>query len=156
MLLEDQEYFANNLYSTDRHHSFIKKLEQNIGASIDFRIAEMPIFINNSLRKKLENYAKEIIIECIDLHSDSRYNNHIPELYKVPHQSSKPLFLLLILQLLKMQMANTFLKLSNYRVFHHYLDISIFMQIQYCRNIHLLIIIAPTYLIIQMKNIFHY
>jgi len=92
MLLEDQEYFANNLYSTDRHHSFIKKLEQNIGASIDFRIAEMPIFINNSLRKKLENYAKEIIIECIDLQSDSRYNNHIPELYKVPHQSSKPLF----------------------------------------------------------------
>ncbi len=92
MLLEDQEYFANHLYSAERHHSFIKKLEQNIGASIDFRIAEMPIFVNNSLKKKLENYAKEIIIECIDLQSDSRYNNQIPELYKVPHQSSKPLF----------------------------------------------------------------
>ena len=92
MLLEDQEHFANTLYSAERHHSFIKKLEQNIGASIDFRIAEMPIFVNNSLRKKLEKYAKEIIIECVDLQNNSKYNNQIPELFKVPHQSSKPLF----------------------------------------------------------------
>lgn len=92
MLLEDQEHFANTLYSAERHHSFIKKLEQNIGASIDFRIAEMPIFVNNSLRKKLEKYAKEIIIECVDLLNNSKYNNQIPELFKVPHQSSKPLF----------------------------------------------------------------
>lgn len=92
MLLEDQEHFANTLYSAERHHSFIKKLEHNIGASIDFRIAEMPIFVNNSLRKKLEKYAKEIIIECVDLQNNSKYNNQIPELFKVPHQSSKPLF----------------------------------------------------------------
>ena len=92
MIPEMQSYFKNELFSESKHAEFLFQLNQACGVPIEFRVAEMPIFISNDMQAKLEQSAVDIIKACIDQSYLSIAKKAIPDAFNVPNQSGKPLF----------------------------------------------------------------
>lgn len=92
MIPDMQSYFKNQLFSEEKHAEFLSQLEKACGVPIEFRVAEMPIFIGKDMQIKLEQSAIDIIKAC----SEPRYldivRKSIPDAFHVPNQSAKPLF----------------------------------------------------------------
>ncbi|MFZ9977420.1 MAG: hypothetical protein ACO3GR_04960 [Candidatus Kapaibacteriota bacterium] len=87
-----QSYFKNELYSDVKHAEFLTELNRACGIPIEFRVAEMPIFIGKDMQLKLEQSAVDIIKACIDPHHISYSTQAIPDAFNVPNQTQKPLF----------------------------------------------------------------
>jgi hypothetical protein len=51
----------NESFDRAKYESFIQSLQKDCNQSIDFRVAESPVFIPKQLQKKLENACQEII-----------------------------------------------------------------------------------------------
>jgi len=92
MIPRMQSYFKNELYSDAKHAEFLSKLNIACGIPIEFRIAEMPIFVGKDMQSMLEQSAIDIIKACSDPKQCSIAKNAIPDAFTVPHQSDKPLF----------------------------------------------------------------
>ena len=92
MIPEMQAYFNNKLYSDKKHAEFLSQLNHACGVPIEFRVAEMPIFIGNDMQAKLEQSAIDIIKACIDPQYLTIAKRAIPDAFNVPNQSVKPLF----------------------------------------------------------------
>ena len=89
---EMQTYFKEHLFTDAKHEQFLHALQESCGSSIEFRVAEMPIFVQDSLRLQLEQSSKEILKLCIKHKYSYQETTTIPHKYKVPNQSRVPLF----------------------------------------------------------------
>lgn len=89
---EMQSYFKDHLYTEAKHKRFLHELQTSCGSPIDFRIAEMPIFVDYAMRTKLVEYAIEILKLSIQAHRNLDNTNPIPNKYNVPNESDNPLF----------------------------------------------------------------
>ncbi len=92
MIPNMQSYFNNELFSDVKHAEFLSQLDIACGVPIEFRVAEMPIFIGKDVQFKLEKSAVDIIKACLDPKHLSIAKNAIPDAFNVPNQSNKPLF----------------------------------------------------------------
>lgn len=87
-----QTYFSKSLFSEEKHDQFLRELAISCGTSIEFRVAEMPIFVNESMRAELCQSAIAIAKMCRDHQQHTMIGNPIPPSYNVPNESEKPLF----------------------------------------------------------------
>ena len=92
MIPNMQSYFNTELFSDAKHAEFLTQLNIACGVPIEFRVAEMPIFIGKDLQFKLEQSAIDIIKACIDPKHLAIAKTAIPDEFNVPNQSNKPLF----------------------------------------------------------------
>ncbi len=92
MIPDMQSYFTNTLFSEVKHAEFLSQLKKACGVPIEFRVAEMPIFISKGMQIKLEQSAIDIIKACIDPAYLTIAKKAIPDAFNVPNQSRKPLF----------------------------------------------------------------
>jgi hypothetical protein len=89
---EMQTYFTNTLFSQAKHAEFLQQLDIACGVPIEFKVAEMPIFIGPALQKELEESAIDILKACVDPAHLTIAKQAIPTEFNVPNQATKPLF----------------------------------------------------------------
>ncbi|NQW30351.1 MAG: hypothetical protein HQ472_07560 [Ignavibacteria bacterium] len=78
---------------TDKsYNGFVREMNEWVGYEIEYRICEMPIFVSDNFRRKLEKAAVDIIVQSADAKVVARTDGTIEERYNVPHQSTTPLF----------------------------------------------------------------
>jgi len=87
-----QTYFRNSLFTEEKHAQFLQELAKSCGSPIEFRVAEMPIFVNETMREELCTSAIDIAKMCRDHQKSTIFGNPIPTAYNVPNESEKPLF----------------------------------------------------------------
>jgi hypothetical protein len=92
MLNRYQREYADSLYSPEKHHALIARLERELGLHIEFRITEMPVFVSHTLRKKIEASAIAICEQCADPAYIVQSAPALEPRYTVPNEHPKPLF----------------------------------------------------------------
>lgn len=94
MLSAIQQDFAENHFTDEKYTTFLQELDNDVRMKIEYRVCEMPIFLSNSLKEKLENAATEIALECMgEKHLKASATSLKPE-YTVPGDEGKPLFVI--------------------------------------------------------------
>ena len=87
-----QSYFRNSLFSEEKHAQFLRELSKCCGSPIEFRVAELPIFVDENMRSKLCASAIEIAKLCLEHQRNATITTPIPPAFNVPNESEKPLF----------------------------------------------------------------
>jgi hypothetical protein len=92
MLPIDQAHYARHIFTSENYQHFVQQLCSDVGMKIEYRIAEMPIFVSNEFRQQMEQAAIEIALECMGNHHLQHSDASLPPQYTVPNQSAHPLF----------------------------------------------------------------
>lgn len=92
MIPSMQTYFNQALFSEEKHARFLKELNEACGCPIEFRVAEMPIFVSESMRLSLEKSAIEILLSCVQHVKNTASDSLMPKEFMVPNEAEKPLF----------------------------------------------------------------
>jgi hypothetical protein len=92
MLPSAQEYFARHQFSPERYQLFLQRLDEAVDMHIEYRVAELPLFLSQDFKHKLERAAVDILMQCTDPAYLKRSNSTLEERYTVPNETSKPLF----------------------------------------------------------------
>lgn len=92
MLPNVQEYFARHQFSPERYKLFLERLNATVGMTIEYRVAEMPVFISQDFKRKLEHAAIDILMQCTEPAYLKRSDSTLEERYTVPNEAPKPLF----------------------------------------------------------------
>lgn len=87
-----QTYFRNSLFTEEKHAQFLQELAKSCGSPIEFRVAEMPIFIDENMREQLCTSAVDIAKLCLEHQKNATIATKIPPAFNVPNESEKPLF----------------------------------------------------------------
>jgi hypothetical protein len=82
-------------YTEHAYYDFLNSLNASAGTQIPFRVAETPVFLNETLREELLQAGNDIINQL--LHPDylAIAKNSIPDRFKVPGEVGKPTMLAL-------------------------------------------------------------
>lgn len=91
MLPNAQLAFAEQ-FGEEKFQRFLKKLDTNVDMHIKYRVCEMPIFVSEEFRQKLESAAVEIMMECVEPEYLRLSDATLEPRYTVPNQNDKPLF----------------------------------------------------------------
>jgi len=92
MLDKLQRDFAAKVYAADKHEQFVQMLNQYLGMTIEYRICEMPVFVSNSFKAKLEEASRAIVEECVQPEYLANTAPALQDRYNVPKQHPRPLF----------------------------------------------------------------
>lgn len=92
MLPNAQEYFARHQFSPERYKLFLERLNETVGMTIEYRVAEMPVFISQDFKHKLEHAAIDILTQCTEPAYLKRSDSTLEARYTVPNEAPKPLF----------------------------------------------------------------
>ncbi len=93
----------NESFTEEAYVQFIKKLDNTFKHKITFRVAESPVFIDRSLKKKLIKASDEIIDFIVRDDFKALTEKSIPPGMRVPNETDHTLFLALDYALIKDQ-----------------------------------------------------
>lgn len=74
------------------YQKFRSELDTFLDMKIGYRVCEMPVFVSNVLREKLETAAVEMIEQCSSETNQRRSDATLEPRFTVPNQDSHPLF----------------------------------------------------------------
>lgn len=80
----------NNQFTEEKYKSYLNEFEIIGNHSLDFRIAETPIFIPKEFREKMLDTCEYIIDFIKDTNFKSITDNSIPSKYKIPNEEDFP------------------------------------------------------------------
>ncbi len=80
----------NAAFTPDIHHRVVERLEQRLGCSIPFRIAETPLFLPRQLRERLATGCEQILDQICDPALIARARSSVPPDLDVPRQDDLP------------------------------------------------------------------
>jgi hypothetical protein len=83
----------NDQFTHEKYHHFLKELDAAVGAKIDFRVCETPVFLPRNLLQEMQNAAAEIIKQLQTPAYFRESQRAVPELFRVPNEDPRPLFL---------------------------------------------------------------
>ena len=93
MIVPLREHF-NREFTEEKYRSLVSRLNEECGTRVSFRICETPVFIPSGLMSAMETAGAEIIAQLM---TNTEYRKHsersVPEEYRVPGESTHPLFL---------------------------------------------------------------
>jgi len=92
MLPHIQEEFARKIFTKEKYEVFKNRLDLACGMEIAYRVAEMPVFVSNSFKKKLEDAAVSIISQCTNPEFLKRSEATLEPRYTVPNEDKHPIF----------------------------------------------------------------
>lgn len=91
MIAELRKEF-NAKFSQENYRRQIDDLEHRCGCTIDFRIAETPLFLTKEMSKRAGNLAEEILLKSATPKLQEIGKTAIPEKYNYADETSLPLF----------------------------------------------------------------
>ncbi len=91
MMTTLQESFAARVTSTG-YEEFLSSLNSWLGLTIQYRVCEMPIFVDAPFRNLLETSARDIILQCVAKDYLEKTDATLLEHTTVAHQNDRPLF----------------------------------------------------------------
>ncbi len=85
-----QQFNAN--YTPEKYQRLLKLLEERCGTPMKFRVCETPCFLPKALIDQMAGYGKELIQQLNNIEYRKASSAAIPDRFKVPRESQKPLF----------------------------------------------------------------
>jgi hypothetical protein len=83
----------NSSFTEEKYQKFLQSLESSVGARIEFRPCETPVFLPNDLFDGMSRAANEIITQLCTPESRTAAARAIPADFNVPHESANPHFI---------------------------------------------------------------
>jgi len=84
----------NTNYKPEKYQQLLRRLEEQCGVPIQFRINETPCFLPETLVVKVAESGKELIRQLVDNPEyRKRSDESIPAEFHVPHESAHPMFI---------------------------------------------------------------
>ncbi|MFM8472002.1 MAG: hypothetical protein ACKOBV_00600 [Candidatus Kapaibacterium sp.] len=87
-----QRYFTEQVQTDEKHVQVRTALEARLGASVDFRILEVPFFCTTELRDIVAGAARELVRQCAEASFVRRMERVVPAAAAVPRRAARPLF----------------------------------------------------------------
>jgi hypothetical protein len=93
-MIPDLRRRFNQQFTPEKYRRFLSALDQRCGTRVKFRVAETPCFFPRSLLEKMSQDGRELVNQLLSS-SDYRKQSDktIPNEYKVPNESARPMFL---------------------------------------------------------------
>ena len=85
-----QRFNAN--YTPEKYQRLLKLLEERCGTPVKFRVCETPCFLPKPLLDQMCEYGKEVVHQLNGIDYRKVSSAAIPEQFKVPRETSHPLF----------------------------------------------------------------
>lgn len=82
----------NVQFTEEKYQKFLQALDTAVGAKIDFRVAETPVFLPKDLLLEMQQSAMEIIAQLDTPEYRRESERAVPALYRVPNNEPHPLF----------------------------------------------------------------
>jgi hypothetical protein len=82
----------NAAFTADKYQRLLKLLEQRCGTPVKFRVCETPCFLPKPLLDQMSEYGRELILQLNTIEYRKASTQAIPEQFKVPRESPRPLF----------------------------------------------------------------
>ena len=82
----------NAQFTEEKYQEFLRALDAAVGAKIDFRVAETPVFLPKDLLLEMQQSAMEIIAQLDTPEYRHESERAVPALYRVPNDEPHPLF----------------------------------------------------------------
>ncbi len=79
-------------FTADKYQRLLKLLEQRCGTPVKFRVCETPCFLPKPLLDQMSEYGRELILQLNTIEYRKASTQAIPEQFKVPRESPRPLF----------------------------------------------------------------
>jgi hypothetical protein len=86
-----QQFNAN--FTPEKYQRLLKLLEERCGTPVKFRVCETPCFLPKALIDQMSDYGKELIQQLDNIEYRKASSAAIPDRFKVPRESQKPLFI---------------------------------------------------------------
>jgi len=91
MIPSAQEEFIGKV-TAESYASFKAILESTMDLDIQYRVCEMPIFVSDEFRRKMEDAAIAIVEECVSPAMMMRTEHTLHDRYRVPNEAARPLY----------------------------------------------------------------
>jgi hypothetical protein len=85
-----QQFNAN--YTPEKYQRLLKLLEERCGTPVKFRVCETPCFLEKPLLDQMSEYGKELIQQLNSIEYRKASSAAIPDQFRVPHETNRPLF----------------------------------------------------------------
>jgi hypothetical protein len=85
-----QQFNAN--FTPEKYQRLLKLLEERCGTPVKFRVCETPCFLPKAPIEQMSEYGKELIQQLNNIEYRKASSVAIPDRFKVPRESQKPLF----------------------------------------------------------------
>jgi uncharacterized protein (UPF0248 family) len=82
----------NARFTEEKYQQFLKTLDDAVGAKIDFRVCETPVFLPKDLLREMQQSAQEIIGQLDTPEYRRASEAAVPAEYRVPNDTPHPLF----------------------------------------------------------------
>jgi len=82
----------NASFTPEKYQRLLKLLEERCGTRVKFRVCETPCFLPKPLLDQMSEYGKELIQQLNGIDYRKASSVAIPDHFKVPRESQKPLF----------------------------------------------------------------
>jgi hypothetical protein len=79
-------------FTADKYQRLLKLLEQRCGTHVKFRVCDTPCFLPKPLLDQMSEYGRELILQLNTIEYRKASTQAIPEQFKVPRESPRPLF----------------------------------------------------------------
>jgi hypothetical protein len=86
-----QQFNAN--FTPEKYQRLLKLMEERCGVPVKFRVCETPIFLPKPLLDQMCDYGKDLIHQLNSIEYRKASSDAIPEQFKVPRESPRPLFI---------------------------------------------------------------
>ncbi|MFZ4627041.1 MAG: hypothetical protein ACOYNR_01805 [Blastocatellia bacterium] len=82
----------NTAFSDDRYHRFLQALEAEVGAKVEFRVSETPVFLPASLVEEMVAASRSIVAQLNTPAYRAESARSIPPAFDVPNEGDHPHF----------------------------------------------------------------
>jgi len=82
----------NAQFTEEKYQRFLRTLDEAVGAKVDFRVSETPVFLPKDLLAEMQQAALEIISQLDTPEYRRESERAVPALYRVPNDEPHPLF----------------------------------------------------------------
>jgi uncharacterized protein (UPF0248 family) len=82
----------NAQFTQEKYQKFLQALDEAVGAKIDFRVCETPVFLPRDLLHEMQQSAQEIIGQLDTPEYRRESERAVPAEYRVPNDTPQPLF----------------------------------------------------------------
>jgi hypothetical protein len=83
----------NERFRRETYDAFVSKLSNVYPSQLDFRVAETPVFIDQSFKKKILDTCEKIVDLIVDPHFKEYTKEAVPAVVSVPNENDHPHFI---------------------------------------------------------------
>jgi len=83
----------NAQFTEEKYRAFLRALDEAVGAKIDFRVCETPVFLPKELLHEMQQSAMEILAQLDTPEYRRESERAVPARYRVPNDVPHPLFM---------------------------------------------------------------